>query len=99
MTRPVTRPVSVIRHVLFMMGMLTLFLSLQSPIDPMGERLFLAHQIQHLILHMIGPMLVVLARPQGALVAGLPKRVRRRVAAPLMKSGPCHPHTIYSPAR
>ncbi|WP_332873841.1 cytochrome c oxidase assembly protein [Aurantimonas marina] len=85
--RSVRRPVSVIRHVLFMMGMLTLFLSLQSPIDPMGERLFLAHQIQHLILRMIGPMLVVLARPQGAPVAGLPKRVRRRVAAPLMKSG------------
>tara|TARA_R110002124_G_scaffold100704_1_gene247775 strand:- start:531 stop:1619 length:1089 start_codon:yes stop_codon:yes gene_type:complete len=85
--RSVARPVSVVRHVLFTMGMLTLFLSLQSPIDPIGERLFLAHQIQHLLLRMIGPMLVVLARPQGVLVAGLPKRARRGVAAPLMKSG------------
>lgn len=85
--RSVARPVSVVRHALFATGMLTLFLSLQSPIDPMGERLFLAHQIQHLLLRMIGPMLVVLARPQGVLVAGLPKRARRGVAAPLMKSG------------
>ena len=85
--RSVSQPVSITRHALFMTGMLALFLSLQSPIDPMGERLFLAHQIQHLLLRMIGPMLVVLSRPQGVLLAGLPDRARRGLAAPLMRSG------------
>ena len=86
--RSVTQPVSAVRHILFLAGMLALFLSLQSPTDPMGERLFLAHQIQHLLLRMIGPMLVVLARPQAVLLAGLPEALRRRVVAPLMAQGP-----------
>lgn len=86
--RSVTQPVSAVRHALFLGGMLALFLPLQSPIDPMGERLFLAHQIQHLLLRMIGPMLVVLARPQAVLLAGLPEALRRRVVAPLMAQGP-----------
>ena len=47
--RSVSQPVSAVRHALFASGMLALFLSLQSPVDPMGERLFLAHQIQHLL--------------------------------------------------
>jgi len=84
--RSVSQPVSAARHALFMTGMLALFLSLQSPIDPMGERLFLAHQIQHLLLRMIGPMLVVLSHPQGVFVAGLPDRARLWLAAPLMKN-------------
>ncbi|NPD21532.1 cytochrome c oxidase assembly protein [Alterinioella nitratireducens] len=85
--RTVARPVSGVRHTLFVTGMLALFLSLQSPIDPMGERLFLMHQIQHLLLRMVGPMLVILARPQGVLIAGLPEAMRRGLAAPLMKAG------------
>ena len=86
--RSVKQPVSALRHTLFLAGILALFLSLQSPIDPMGERLFLAHQTQHLLLRMIGPMLVVLARPQAVLLAGLPEALRRRVVAPLMAQGP-----------
>ena len=83
----VAQPVSAVRHALFAGGMLALFLSLQSPIDPMGKRLFLAHQIQHLLLRMIGPMLVVLSRPQGVLTAGLPEALRRSIIAPIMANG------------
>lgn len=85
--RSVAQPVSVVRHALFASGMLALFLSLQSPVDPMGERLFLAHQIQHLLLRMVGPMLVVLSRPQGVLTAGLPEALRRSIVAPIMAKG------------
>ena len=81
-----SRPFARIRHTLFGAGLLALFLSLQSPLDPMGARLFLAHQIQHLLLRMIGPMLVILARPQGVLIAGLPDALRRGLAAPLMSN-------------
>tara|TARA_R110002124_G_scaffold127318_2_gene287229 strand:+ start:4184 stop:5293 length:1110 start_codon:yes stop_codon:yes gene_type:complete len=85
--RAVSQPVSTARHALFAGGMLALFLSLQSPIDPMGERLFLAHQIQHLLLRMLGPMLVVLAHPQGLLIAGLPEALRGRLVAPVLANG------------
>ena len=85
--RSVAQPVSAIRHTLFAGGILALFLSLQSPVDPMGERLFLAHQIQHLLLRMVGPMLVVLSRPQGVLIAGLPEVLRRSLVAPAMANG------------
>lgn len=85
--RSVSQPVSAVRHTLFAGGMMALFLSLQSPIDPMGERLFLAHQIQHLLLRMVGPMLVVLSRPQGVLTAGLPEALRRSIIAPIMANG------------
>jgi len=85
--RTASRPFARIRHTVFFAGMLVLFLSLQSPIDPIGERLFLAHQIQHLLLRMIAPMLIILSRPQGVLIAGLPDGLRRGLAAPLMANG------------
>lgn len=85
--RSASQPVSAVRHALFAGGMLALFLSLQSPVDPMGERLFLAHQIQHLLLRMVGPMLVVLSRPHGVLIAGMPEALRRSLVAPLMANG------------
>jgi len=76
------------RHLMFFAGLASLFLALQSPIDPMGERLFLTHQIQHLLLRMLGPMLIVLARPEGTLISGLPRVLRRRVLAPMLANGP-----------
>lgn len=84
--RPGATPRQGWRHLLFGTGILTLFLALQSPVDAMGERLFVAHQIQHLLLRMVGPMLIVLAYPEAVLIAGLPRQVRKRVIAPLLAS-------------
>ena len=84
--RPGATPRQGWRHLLFGTGILALFLALQSPVDAMGERLFLAHQIQHLLLRMVGPMLIVLAYPEAVLIAGLPRQVRKRVIAPLLAS-------------
>ena len=76
------------RHVMFFAGVAAIFLSLQSPIDPLAERLFWMHQAQHLLLRMLGPMLIALSAPQATLVAGLPRSVRGRVLAPLASAGP-----------
>lgn len=73
-----------IRHMLFLAGLLAIFLSLQSPIDPLGERLFIAHQFQHFLLRMVGPMLIVLSYPEGILIAGLPRQIRRQIVGPLL---------------
>ena len=45
------------------------------------------HQIQHMLLRMIGPMLIALSAPQGILIAGLPRPVRRSVLAPIVSNG------------
>lgn len=62
---------------LFGFGLLAIFLALQSPIDPLAEQSVLMHQVQHVLLRSLGPMLFFLALPQAALVAGLSSRGRR----------------------
>lgn len=71
------------RHVLFFSGLIAIFLALQSPLDPIAEHLFFVHQIQHLLLRMIGPMLLALSWPESRLIAGLPGPARRRLLAPV----------------
>ncbi len=59
------------RHVLFSGGVLLVFLALVSPLDALADHLFWVHQIQHLILLSIAPILVMLAAPEATLSAGL----------------------------
>ncbi len=88
------------RHAVFIAGVLGIFLSLQSPIDPIAERLFWVHQIQHMLLRLLGPLLICLAWPPGTLIAGLPRTVRRTVLAPLLSNGPLRAvfHILGTPA-
>ena len=74
------------RHLLFFAGLTAVFVALQSPLDPLAERSFALHQIQHLLLRMSGPMLLALSAPQAVLVAGLPRVLRRRLLRPLAAS-------------
>ena len=73
----------VLRHTAFFTGMAVVFLALQSPIDTISEHLFAMHQVQHLLLRMVGPMLIVAAAPQATLIAGLPWLARKAVLTPL----------------
>ncbi len=82
----VRRPVSAVRHLAFAAGLGVIFLSLQSPIDPMGERLFAGHQVQHLLLRMVGPMLIMLSRPTATLTAGVPRGLRAGILSPVTSS-------------
>jgi putative membrane protein len=74
------RAIGVAEPLLFGLGLLVLYLSLQSPIDPLGERNFTMHQLQHLLLRSLAPMLLFLPSPQATLVAGLPSSARRALA-------------------
>ncbi len=74
------------RHAAFLSGVAAVFLSLESPLDGLADHLFSVHQIQHLLLRMIGPMLIALAAPQATLISGLPPAVRRATLAPLLGS-------------
>lgn len=79
---------SLARDAAFLVGTLFVFLALASPVDPLAERSFVMHQVQHLLLRMAGPMLIVLAAPQAVLLRGLPRRVREKLVGPAIAAEP-----------
>ena len=74
------------KHLSFFAGLAALFIALASPLDALADRLFFMHQVQHLLLQTLGPMLLMLASPQALLVAGMPALLQRRFLAPLLSS-------------
>ena len=75
------RGVSTANAACFTAGWLILAVSLLSPLHDLGETLFAAHMIQHVLLIAIAAPLLVLGRPGGALSWGLPKSWRRGINA------------------
>ena len=71
--------VSKARQFLFWAGMVLLYLSLHTRLDYYAERMFFIHRIQHLVLHHLGPLLVMAAFPGSAMRAGLPLTWRVRL--------------------
>jgi cytochrome c oxidase assembly factor CtaG len=67
-------------------GLSALYLALASPIEPFASLLLQVHMLQHLLLTMIVPPLFWLGAPLLPLVNGLPRWLRREVAAPLLRS-------------
>lgn len=72
--------VGVAREVLFWTGMVMLYLSLHTRVDYYAERMFFIHRLQHLVLHHLGPLLVMGAYPGQVMRAGLPLAWRTRLA-------------------
>ena len=62
---------------LFWSGLATLAVALGPPLDPLGGLLFSAHMLQHEILMLLSAPLLVLSRPLGRLLWGLPQPLRR----------------------
>ena len=48
--------------------------------------MFALHPVQHLLLHSLGPMLLMFAVPEVPLIAGMPEWLRRHVLTPLVTS-------------
>jgi putative membrane protein len=77
-----------LRHLAFFSGLATIFLALQSPIEPVSNHVVVVHEIEHMLLGIFAPALLMIAAPQAALLRGLPDWARRRVVAPLFASRP-----------
>src|ERR1700674_670340 len=71
------------RAVAFWLGLLTILLALQSPIEMLARQLFWVHMVQHLLLMVVAAPLLALAAPWTRLWRALPLRLRRLVARPL----------------
>jgi putative membrane protein len=61
----------------FMGGLTALFVALVSPVEMLADHIFAVHQVEHMLLRTVAPMLIFLARPQAALVRGMPGGVSR----------------------
>ncbi|KAB0274808.1 cytochrome c oxidase assembly protein, partial [Klebsiella pneumoniae] len=53
--------VTAARQWLFWSGMVLLYLSMHTRLDYYAERMFFIHRAQHLVLHHLGPLLVMAA--------------------------------------
>lgn len=71
--------VSVARQAFFWFGLILLYLSLHTRLDYYAERMFFIHRIQHLVLHHLGPLLIMGAYPGQVIRAGLPLSWRIRL--------------------
>lgn len=69
----------------FYVGLAILFLTLESPLDEMADHAFWIHQIQHLLLRMVGPILIMLGAPVTPILRGLPMSVRQKVVRPIVR--------------
>ncbi|HXN78043.1 MAG TPA: cytochrome c oxidase assembly protein [Candidatus Dormibacteraeota bacterium] len=67
----------------FWLGLLSILLALQSPIEMLARQLFWVHMVQHLLLMVVAAPLLALASPWTRLWRALPLGFRRSVARPV----------------
>lgn len=70
----------------FACALIAIFLALASPIDAFGALLLEAHMIQHLLLMMVAPPLLLVGQPVLPLLRGLPRRVFKDALGPFLSS-------------
>jgi putative membrane protein len=66
------------RAVAFASGLLTAWIALASPVDALNAFLLSAHMLQHMLLMMVAPPLILLGAPLVPMARGLPGAAARR---------------------
>ncbi len=84
--REAGRPVSHGQTITFLLGMLCFVIALQSPLEPLSEHFLFFHQIEHLLMRGLGPLLLIMSMPLAPLLQGLPKGVRHSVLTPIIRN-------------
>jgi cytochrome c oxidase assembly factor CtaG len=74
------------RAVAFVAGLATIVVALDSPIDELSEQLLWVHMVQHILLLVVAPPLLALARPWNRMWHGLPLGFRRPTARAVAQS-------------
>lgn len=73
------------RPISYLGGLLAIGLALMSPIDILSQQLFLMHMIQHLLLIMVAPPLLLIANPLPFILWGLPDRLRQKIGGAISR--------------
>src|SRR5512133_4189641 len=74
------------RTALFIAGLAAIVAALDSPLDDLASKLQWAHMVQHVLLLVVAPPLLALARPWNRMWHGLPLGLRRRTARAVAQS-------------
>src|SRR6201999_3125515 len=72
------------RLISFAGGLGTVYLALASPLDAFGGLLLQVHMIQHLLLIMVAPPLILAGAPYLPILTGLPRKFTRDVVGPFL---------------
>jgi cytochrome c oxidase assembly factor CtaG len=72
----------------YLTGLASIVVALCSPIELLSELSFTAHMVQHQLLIMTAPPLLLLAEPYPVMLWALPPRLRRRTGALVARPGP-----------
>ena len=73
------------RLVCFLAGVASLWLAIASPLDTFANFLLTVHMIQHLLLMLAAPPLILLASPEIPLLRGLPRWAVRNTLGPFLQ--------------
>lgn len=74
----------------FVAGVAVATLALESPLDALADGIFWAHMLQHMLLLVVAPPLLVFGLPPIALLRATPRALRRAVVRPLARSRVLH---------
>jgi len=72
------------RAISFVSGLFLLWLALASPLDTFSGFVLTAHMLQHMLLMMVAPPLILMGSPLVPLVRGLPDFAAREFAGPFL---------------
>ncbi len=70
----------------FYVGLVAVYSVMQTHIDYLSQHMFWVHRFQHLVLHHLGPFLIMLALPQRTMGVAIPAVIRQRVLIPLFQN-------------
>ena len=82
-----SHPINIWQKTCFFSGLACVFIALQSPIDPLAEHQFSIHQVQHLLLRMLGPLLILLGAPLTPILRGMPRWALMNIVRPTVGNG------------
>lgn len=74
------------RAAAFVAALATIVIALDTRVDELAEELLWVHMVQHLLLLVLAPPLLALARPWNRIWHGLPLGLRRRTAGAVARS-------------
>ena len=81
-----SHPVNLWQRASFFAGLLAVFLALQSPLDALSQHMLSFHQIQHFLLRMVAPLLVLLGAPMTPMLRGMPPWALMGVVKPVVRN-------------
>jgi putative membrane protein len=80
--------ISAWRLTAFLSGMFWLWVALGSPLSAFDEASLTVHMIQHILLMLVVPPLVLLGAPALPFLHGLPELLVRKILGPLLRTAP-----------